>query len=78
MIELRWTVPDGTTAERPRLQYRQCGQWPAAWGEWQDVPTVVVPNEPKPAPTVAHVFGVSVDRHQTFSQDPPTGKDTQP
>lgn len=60
-VELRWVVPDGTPTERPRLQYRQCGPWPAAWGEWQDVPTVAVPQEPpKPAPTVAHVFGVRV------------------
>ena len=43
MVELRWTVPEGTSTDAPRLQYRQCSQWPAAWGEWTDVPTVVVP-----------------------------------
>ena len=52
MIELRWAVPEGTTTERPRLQFRMLGggglgQWS---NKWMDVPTVVVPQEPpKPA-----------------------------
>lgn len=49
MIELRWTVPEGTTTERPRLQYRVCPPVimvgsPSGWSEWMDVQTVVVPQ----------------------------------
>lgn len=40
-VELRWVVPEGTTTESPRLQYRNWGEWPAGAGPWVDVPTVV-------------------------------------
>jgi hypothetical protein len=61
MVELRWAIPSSTTAERPRLQYRQLPgvvQFGAGsgWSEWQDVPYVVVPQEPKPAPSLASAF----------------------
>lgn len=53
MIELRWAIPASTTAERPRLQFRQCPdeiQFGAGsgWSEWQDVPYVVVQPEAPP------------------------------
>lgn len=44
-VELRWVLPEHTTTDKPRLQYRQCGEWPAAWGAWQDVPIIVVPQD---------------------------------
>ena len=51
MIELRWTLPDGTTTDRPRLQYRLAiavdanGAFcPNPPGAWKDVPTVIVPR----------------------------------
>jgi hypothetical protein len=55
MIELRWAVLPGTNTERPRLQYRvhvpaidaSGALCPGNWTEWKDVPTVVVPKEPK-------------------------------
>lgn len=60
-VELRWVVPEGTTTAAPRLQYRNWGEWPAAPDPWQDVPTVVVPQEPpKPAPTALIATGVEV------------------
>lgn len=50
MIEFRWAVPDGTTTEQPRLQWRiavavdASGAFcPGLPGAWQDVPRVVVP-----------------------------------
>lgn len=50
-VELRWAMPASTTTKAPRLQFRQCGEWPAAWSEWADVPYAVVKDEPpKPAP----------------------------
>jgi hypothetical protein len=49
MIELRWAVPEGTTTERPRLQYRQRGEWPAAWSDWFTVPYAVVNDIDAPA-----------------------------
>lgn len=65
-VELRWAIPASTTAERPRLQYRQCPDiiqfgGGSGWTEWQDVPYVVVPQEPpKPAPTVLSALGATV------------------
>lgn len=50
MVELRWAMPASTTTKAPRLQWRQCGEWPAAWSEWVDAPYVVVKDgPPKPA-----------------------------
>lgn len=53
MVELRWAVPEGTSTQAPRLQYRNWGVWPSPPGEWQDVPWVAVPTNPAasaPAP----------------------------
>jgi hypothetical protein len=71
MVELRWAVPEGTTTEAPRLQYRNWGEWPAAAGPWQDVPRVVVPDlaaSPAPAEqdaTCSHRY-VRDDEHPTY------------
>lgn len=61
MVELRWAVAE-TTTKAPRLQYRVL---PAVvsfggpgWSEWQDVPWVIVPEEPPKPATIEHVFGV--------------------
>lgn len=48
MVELRWTTPEGTTTKRPVLQWRcrqqnPWGEW-TMWGDWQDVPTTVIPD----------------------------------
>ncbi len=52
MIELRWSVQEGTGVEKPKLQMRVLlGYMDASgalnlagaeWSEWKDVPTVVV------------------------------------
>ena len=49
MVDLRWAISEHTTAQTPRLQYRQCPPVvslgaPAGWTEWMDVPFVVVPQ----------------------------------
>lgn len=68
MVELRWTVPEGTTTERPRLQYRvrptviMFGA-PSGWSEWMDVPMVVVPLIPHEGE------GVRFCTRQSISQD---------
>lgn len=60
MVELRWAIPASTTTERPRLQYRSFGgRGLGSWSEWQDVPYVVVPQEPKPAPTALTAVGMT-------------------
>ena len=53
MIELRWAVSPETTTQPPKLQWRMSvavdasGAFcPGEPGEWQDVPTVVVPVVP--------------------------------
>ena len=50
MIELRWTIPEGTTTTQPVLQWRCRQQDPwekwTMWGKWQDVPTTVIPAVP--------------------------------
>lgn len=55
MIELRWAVPEHATTERPVLQWRflvsvnASGSFcPGPAGEWQIVPTVVIPTPPYP------------------------------
>lgn len=64
MVELRWAVPAETTTKAPRLQYRQLPSVVSfggpGWSEWQDVPWVVVPEAPQPAPTVLSALGVPV------------------
>lgn len=57
MIELRWTTLEGTNTEQPKLQWRiavavdASGAFcPGIFGEWQDVPRVVVPRKPKTDP----------------------------
>lgn len=43
-FELRWTVPDRTTTEAPRLQFRQLDMQRLGWSDWLDVPVVVMPR----------------------------------
>lgn len=53
MIELRWAVQEGTTAAKPRLQWRAMQQGfggLSTWGKWADIPTVVVPRKPGEPP----------------------------
>lgn len=58
MVELRWAVPEGTSTARPKLQYRELsnvGGGLGLWGEWTDVPMVVVPSDPqRPVPTAPY------------------------
>ena len=56
MVELRWTVPEGTTTRPPVLQWRllvavdASGAFsPCPAGDWRDVPTEVVPPLRAPA-----------------------------
>ncbi len=52
-IELRWVTPPHTTTKSPVLQIRQAyidSQTGYFWGEWADVPLVVVsPTDTQPA-----------------------------
>jgi hypothetical protein len=48
-LELRWVAQEGTTATKPRLQWRT-KQSNFTWGEWADIPTVVVPRVPGEPP----------------------------
>jgi len=43
--QLRWVVPDRTTTDRPKLQYRTTAPEPDEWmwEDWQWVPTEVIP-----------------------------------
>lgn len=43
-FELRWAVPDYTTTEARRLQFRQLDMHRLGWSDWLDVPMVVVPR----------------------------------
>ena len=59
MVELRWAVPQNTSTEAARLQYRQCGEWPAGnFDGWMDVPWVAVASQPQPPTSVALAFPV--------------------
>ena len=50
MVELRWTTPEGTTTDTPKLQWRnrKADPWGCLtlWEDWQDVPFAVVPRPP--------------------------------
>lgn len=57
MVELRWTVPAGTSTKPPKLQWRllvavdASGAFcPGLPGEWRDVPFAVVPVQPQGRP----------------------------
>jgi len=61
MIELRWTVLEGTNTKAPVLQFRVVGAvdasgafCPGAPGLWQDVPFAVVPPVPGPPSHFQH------------------------
>ena len=56
MIELRWVQVPETTTQPPKLQWRMRSPgfvmggrvYPGEWGEWQDVPTAIIPKDKTP------------------------------
>lgn len=69
-VELRWVVPESTTTEAPKLQYRHTPSgFQTVEDPWQTVPTVVVPRKPaKVSPQDAAIIGLAQRQRASLKQ----------